>query len=411
MRQRTILTAILSLANCLSALGPATRGQGQELYVVPDDAETRWCSFENPRAEKGKGGAENQTAKGHAFEMVPPGHSRTLLDAKGAGIVQRIWITISERSPAALRSARVEMYWDDAAEPAVNVPIGDFFGLGLGRLLPLQNALFSDPEGRSFTSYIPMPYRKAARIVFINDSDVSMLLFYDVDFLRIKYLRPDAMYFHAYWSRNSKTALKKDFEILPEVKGRGRFLGSNLGMISDPKYGNTWWGEGEAKIYLDGDTALPTLNGTGSEDFVGSGWGLGTFAHMYQGSPVADEKLHQWAFYRYHIPDAVYFHRSCRVAMQVLGGAPVVEVKQLAANGVPFEAVTVANQEKGMIKLLEQNPVPKVSDLKDSDGFVVFYREIDYSATAYFYLDTPSHDLPALQDKAARIAGLPANYE
>jgi Protein of unknown function (DUF2961) len=275
---------------------------------------------------------------------------------------------------------------------------------------PLQNALFSDPEGRSFTSYIPMPFRKAARLVFINDSDVSMLLFYDVDFLRVKSLRPDAMYFHAYWSRNARTALKKDFEILPEVKGKGRFLGSNLGMISDPKYGNTWWGEGEAKIYLDGDSALPTLNGTGSEDFVGSGWGLGTFAHMYQGSPVADEQRHQWAFYRYHIPDAVYFQKSCRVAMQVLGGAPVAEVKQLAENGVPLEAVTVGN-EKGMTKLLEQNPVPKVTDLKDSDGFVVFYREIDYSATAYFYLDAPSHALPALPDKAARIAGLLARYE
>lgn len=410
MSPRTILILGFILAGCVSATCPAGRAQERELYVVPDGVETRWSSFENLRAEKGRGGPENQTAKGHAFEVLLPGQSRTLLDAKGAGIVQRIWITISERSPAALRSARVEMYWDDASEPAVNVPVGDFFGLGLGRLLPLQNALFSDPEGRSFTSYIPMPYRRAARIVFVNDSDFSMLLFYDVDFLRVKSLRSDAMYFHAYWSRNSKTALKKDFEILPEVRGKGRFLGSNLGMISDPKYGNTWWGEGEAKIYLDGDSALPTLNGTGSEDFVGSGWGLGTFAHMYQGSPVADENRHQWAFYRYHVPDAVYFQKSCRVAMQVLGGAPVADVKQLAANGVPFEAVTVGN-EQGMTKLLEQNPVPKLSDLKDNDGFVVFYREIDYSATAYFYLDAPSHDLPPLPDKAVRTAGLPPKYE
>jgi hypothetical protein len=410
MTRPGILLSSLFLTGFSFAICAAALAQERELYVVPDGVESRWSSFENPHAAKGKGGAENQTAKGHAFEVVLPGQSRTLLDEKGAGIVQRIWITISERSPAALRSARMEMYWDDASEPAVNVPVGDFFGLGLGRLLPLQNALFSDPEGRSFTSYIPMPYRKAARIVFINDSDVSMLLFYDVDFLRVKSLHPDAMYFHAYWSRNAKTALRKDFDILPEVKGKGRFLGSNLGMISDPKYLNTWWGEGEAKIYLDGDTTLPTLNGTGSEDFAGSGWGLGTFAHMYQGSPVADEQRHQWAFYRYHIPDAVYFHKSCRVAMQVLGGAPVAELKQLAANGVPFEAATVGN-EKGMIKLLEQNPVPKLSDLKDSDGFVVFYREIDYSATAYFYLDAPSHDLPPLPDKAARTAGLPAKYE
>ena len=326
---------------------------------------------------------------------MPPGQSRTLLDTKGAGIIQRIWLTISERTPAVLRSVRIEMYWDDAATPAVSAPIGDFFGLALGRLIPFQNALFSDPEGRSFTSYIPMPYRKAARIVFINDSDASMLLFYDVDFLRMNSLRPDAMYFHAFWSRNAKTDLGKDFEILPEVKGRGRYLGSNLGMISDPKYGDTWWGEGEAKIYLDGDSALPTLNGTGSEDFVGSGWGLGAFTHMYQGSPIADEKRHQWAFYRYHIPDAVYFQKSCRVAMQALGGASVPEVKQLVANAVPLTVVTVAN-DRGMTKVLEQNPVPKIADFQDTDGFAVFYREIDYSATAYFYLDSPTHDLPAL---------------
>jgi hypothetical protein len=407
MKLRSIL---LPACLCVLFIPASASAQAQELYTVPDGVETHWSSFENPHAVKGRGGAENQTAKGHAFEIVPPGQSRTLLDTKGAGIIQRIWLTISERTPAVLRSVRIEMYWDDADTPAVSAPIGDFFGLALGRLIPFQNALFSDPEGRSFTSYIPMPYRKAARIVFINDSDASMLLFYDVDFLRMDSLRPDAMYFHAFWSRNAKTDLGKDFEILPEVKGRGRYLGSNLGMISDPKYGDTWWGEGEAKIYLDGDTALPTLNGTGSEDFVGSGWGLGAFTHTYQGSPIADEKRHQWAFYRYHIPDAVYFQKSCRVAMQVLGGASVPEVKQLVANAVPLTVVTVAN-DRGITKLLEQNPVPKIADFQDTDGFAVFYREIDYSATAYFYLDSPTHDLPALPDKQARIAGLPAKYD
>jgi hypothetical protein len=394
------------------ACAPAICAQEQELYTVPADAETRWSSFENMNGAKGRGGAENQGAKGHAFEIVAPGQSRNLLDVKGAGIVQRIWLTISDRTPAVLRSARIEMYWDDAETPAVSVPIGDFFGVALGRLVPFQNALFSDPEGRSFTSYIPMPYRRAARIVFVNESDASLLLFYDVDFLRVRTLQPDAMYFHAYWNRNAKTEPGKDYDILPEVKGRGRYLGANLGMISDPKYGDTWWGEGEGKIYLDGDSALPTLNGTGSEDFVGSGWGLGAFVHQYQGSPIADEKRHQWAFYRYHVPDAVYFQKSCRVAMQVLGGASVSEAKELADRHVPIRVVTVSTETAGLTKLLEQNPVPKLADLRTSaDAFVVFEREIDYSATAYFYLNAPTHDLPALPDKQARIANLPAKYE
>jgi hypothetical protein len=87
-----------------------------------------------------------KTAKGHAFEFVAPSESRVLLDVKGAAVIQRIWITISGRTPAVLRSARIEMYWDDAAKPAVSAPLGDLFGLGLGRILPFQNALFSDPE-------------------------------------------------------------------------------------------------------------------------------------------------------------------------------------------------------------------------------------------------------------------------
>jgi hypothetical protein len=409
MKTNWILMQFVFLA---LACAPAICAQEQELYTVPADAETRWSSFENMNGAKGRGGAENQGAKGHAFEIVAPGQSRNLLDVKGAGIVQRIWLTISDRTPAVLRSARIEMYWDDAETPAVSVPIGDFFGLALGRLVPFQNALFSDPEGRSFTSYIPMPYRRAARIVFINESDSGLLLFYDVDFLRVRTLQPDAMYFHAYWNRNAKTEPGKDYDILPEVKGRGRYLGANLGMISDPKYGDTWWGEGEAKIYLDGDSALPTLNGTGSEDFVGSGWGLGAFIHQYQGSPIADEKRHQWAFYRYHVPDAVYFQKSCRVAMQVLGGASVSEAKELAGHRVPMRIVTVSTETAGLTKLLEQNPVPELADLKTSaDAFVVFEREIDYSATAYFYLNTPTHDLPALPDKQVRIAKLPAKYE
>jgi hypothetical protein len=64
-----------------------------------------------------------------------------------------------------------------------------------------------------------------------------------------------------------------DFQILPEVSGKGRFLGSNIGINANPAYKNYWWGEGEVKMYLDGDTDLPTLVGTGTEDYIGTAWG------------------------------------------------------------------------------------------------------------------------------------------
>ena len=72
----------------------------------------------------------NRGAKGRPAERLGAGEEVALLDVTGAGIVDRMWITISDRSPQMLRSLRIEMYWDGSDEPAVSVPFGDFFGVG-----------------------------------------------------------------------------------------------------------------------------------------------------------------------------------------------------------------------------------------------------------------------------------------
>src|SRR4029079_5990915 len=108
---------------------------------------------------------------------------------------------------------------------------------------------------------------------------------------------------HAHFRRENPTTLQQDYELLPLVRGKGRFLGVNVGVQADKeRYGTTWWGEGEVKVYLDGDTDLPTLCGTGTEDYIGTAWGQGRFAHLYQGCPVADGEAMAYCFYRYHIP-------------------------------------------------------------------------------------------------------------
>lgn len=376
---------------------------------MPEGIETRWSSFENPGAAKGKGGSENKNAKGHPSEMFKPGETKTLLNVSGAGVIQRMWMTISDRSPQTLRAIKIEMFWDGATTPAVSVPLGDFFGLAHGRKVAFQNALFSDPEGRSFTSYIPMPYKKSARIVLVNEGSVTVNLFYDVNFQQVKNHGTDVLYFHAYWNRIEKTELSKDFVILPSVKGKGRFLGTNMGIITDPLYEKSWWGEGEVKIYTDGDSDLPTLNGTGTEDYIGTGWGQGLFTHQYQGCLVADEPTRQWAFYRYHIPDPVYFNSNCKVAIQIMGGEMTDNVRRYARNGAPLIPVTVAG-EKEFIKLLELKPVPSLHDESFPKGWTNFYRSDDVSATAYFYLDSPVNGLPVIQPVTVRVNGLPAKY-
>ncbi len=384
--------------------------RAQELFRVPDNVSTRWASFENRNATKGGGGRENKGAKGHPAEMLAPGEHKILLDTKGAGIIQRIWLTIDNRSPAMLRSLRLEMYWDGDPKPAVAAPLGDFFGVGLGRKLAFQNALFSDPEGKSFNCNIPMPYRTAARIVLVNDGSKAEMLFYDIDFLQVASHASDVMYFHTFWSRDRKPELGKDYGILPGVRGKGRFLGVNMGLITDPLYEKSWWGEGEVKVYLDGDSDFPTLCGTGSEDYLGSGWGQGKVINQFQGCLVAGGKYRQWAFYRYHIPDPIYFSSDCKVTIQLMGGDMLPKVREMASKGARLIPVTIGS-DKGNVNLFEKNPVPRLDDKSLPEGWTNFYRSDDVSSTAYFYLDKTSSGLPSLASVAERTAGLPEKYD
>lgn len=292
-----------------------------ELYVVPEGVETRWASPENPGGERGKGATANGGRKGAAFFPLAAGESRTLAEVKaGSGVVRRLWMTLNDRSPKMLRGLKLEMYWDGAAVPAVSAPVGDFFGIGLGRIVPFQSALFSSPEGRSFNASVPMPFRHGMRIVLTNETDTPQpQVYYDVDYTLGDRLPAEALYFHAHFRRENPTTLQSDYEILPRVAGRGRYLGTNIGVIVNARYGTTWWGEGEVKIYLDGDRDLPTLAGTGTEDYIGTGYGQGAYSHLYQGAPIADQDKRRYAFYRLHVNDPVYFRKEVRVTIQQIG--------------------------------------------------------------------------------------------
>ena len=395
---------------CLMLLlsSSASLASDNDLARRRPDKETRWASFENLSAAKGQGGLENNGAKGHPFDSLGPGEMKPLLEVKGAGEIRRIWLTLDKRDPVTLRALRLEMYWDDARTPAVTVPLGDFFGAILGRPVVFENELFANPEGRSFNCYIPMPFRKSARITLTNDGTVTIPhLFYDVDFLLTPKPDPELLYFHATWRRERKTQLGQDFEILPKISGEGRFIGSHVGvMVNAENVG--WWGEGEVKMYLDGDTAQPTLVGTGTEDYIGTGWGQKTFANRYQGSLVSDGKTGQYSFYRYHIPDPVYFHRDLRVTIQQIGGNSTKDVSQLIKRKAAVKPITIDTDGK-MTKLLEGPKEQTLAEAQAADGsWTNFYRQDDWSATALFYLDTPENPLSALPDVTKQTEAMQA---
>ena len=397
------LQCIVILLCCCIATS-AQLPSNKNLFQFDSTLTPRWASFENPTAAKGKAAMENHGAKGHPSDEIKPGETKVLLNTKGSGIINRMWITIDDRSPEMLRSLKLEMFWDDASKPAVSVPFGDFFGMGLGKTATFHNALFGNPEGRSFICYIPMPFKTAARVQLTNESKKRLPhIFYDIDFQQTSAWSNDNLYFHAYWHRDTATELAKDFELLPHINGKGRFLGVNVGVIANPVYEGHWWGEGEVKIFLDGDTDYPTLAGTGTEDYIGTGWGQGEFFNDYAGSLYTNKNNDNgWTFYRYHIPDPVFFKTDCKVVLPEMGSNKKELVAALQAKGVPLIPATIDDQQ-GYPKPLYTPG--KITDLKDTslpDGYVMFYRSDDVSSTAYFYLDKPINSLPALQSLLIR---------
>jgi Protein of unknown function (DUF2961) len=375
----------------------------QALYDMPKGVESRVSTFENPKAQKGRGAMTNKGVKGNAFEWIQPGESKTLLDVEGQGTVQRIWMTINQ-NPVKLRSLRLQMFWDHATIPAVDVPMGDFFAHNLGQAKPFHSALFSSPEGRSFNCFIPMPFRKHARMVLINEGTENVRLFYEVDFLLHK-VQKSALYFHAYWNRHHAAEPGTDYVALPKIEGRGRFLGMSMGVLVDSVYGKTWWGEGELKMYLDGDAEYPTIAGTGIEDYIGTAWEVGVFSEAYQGCTVAQNAPTQVSFYRWHIPDAVYFNKDIKVTVQQLGGARRDALREVYRKNNNLKVTAIHSAGK-LIPFLEMPDPPELMDDDFPNGWVYFQRVDDYSSVCYFYLDKAAGNLPPLPDVQIRIKGL-----
>ena len=340
-------------------------------------SEPRWINFENPTGEKGKAAIENHGAKGHAFERFCDGEVKTLCNFQGSGFVRRIWITLSQRTPEILQGVTLKMYWDNSEAPQVDVPLGDFFCMGLGIMRPFENHFFSTAEGRSFSCFIPMPFRKSCRITLTNNSGILIKsLYYDIN-LTLEEVDEDDMYFYAKFNNIELNEIEKDATILPYTKGSGRFLGANISVFPNEEwYGDLWWGEGEVKIYIDGDDKYPTLAGTGAEDYVGSAWMLGEFCNDSNGCVSKDEN--RVSMYRFHINDPIFFHNDIRVGIQVMGGGRVEKVKKAIKSGYP--CVPVTDNENGEFRHIYKK---KIADLRSD---VQFFRCDKYRMVAYYYM-------------------------
>ena len=307
------------------------------------NAKTRSISPENFTGEKGKGGMARledkdkpnvanasyaardlgQGWKVNPFVRIQPGETFTMAEIEGPGAIQHIWMTPGGN----WRFSILRIYWDDETEPSVECPVGDFFGMGWCEYAPLTSLPVCVNPGSAFNCYWSMPFRKKCKITMenINDKD-PMPLYYQVDYTLTE-VPADAAYFHAQFRRSNPNSTS-DYTIVDNIKGKGQFVGVYLAWGVN---NNGWWGEGEIKFFIDGDSKFPTICGTGTEDyFCGSynfdrGGQYKEFCTPYSGlvqvvRPDGTYKSQQrFGLYRWHIMDPIRFEKDLKITIQDLG--------------------------------------------------------------------------------------------
>lgn len=310
---------------------------------------SRAITAENPTGEKGKGGmAASQlgiSRKGNpCIRDILPGDTITLADISGPGIIRHVWITVTNKTGEGdsfvLRDLVLRIYWDDEEEPSVESPLGDFFCCGFGRECLVNSYPIAVIPNRGFNSYFQMPFKKRARITLENQHvNTIPAFFFQIDYSLEPFLPENITYFHAKWRRQKLTTPKKDYIIIDNIKGKGHYIGTYIGLTTLERY---WWGEGEVKFYLDGDVDYPTICGTGTEDYFGGSWSFAkqengktveqTYSTAFLGYPYYskhDELIHNLyhnddcmpmrSFYRWHILDPICFEKDLKVTLQQIG--------------------------------------------------------------------------------------------
>ena len=296
-------------------------------------------SPENLTGEKGRGGAtplEEGTARLAARELgtgwkvnpcigIGAGETLTLADVRDEGEIRQIWLTPT----GVWRGQILRIYWDGEDIPAVECPLGDFFAQGLNEYAPVTALPICVNPGSAFNCYWTMPFRKGFRITLENRNAAPVNLYYQINYMR-KPVEEDALYFHAQFRRENPLPYMQDFTILDGIRGRGLYAGVYM---TWGVHNCGWWGEGEVKIYVDGDREFPSICYTGLEDYFCGSYDFENqktheyeeYTTAYAGLPqvIRPDRLYRsqmrFGMYRFHITDPVYFEQDIRLTTQALG--------------------------------------------------------------------------------------------
>lgn len=271
--------------------------------------------------------------------IIPSGNSMVLADIKGPGAITHIWMTQGNH----YRECLLKITWDNAAEPSILVPLGDFFCLGHGIVNSFQSLLFTAStvhnnqfnKGCALNCYVHMPFKERALVELVNQSTGDHRQYFYIDYETFDAPQPDTGYFHAEFRRTNpfggwghevlvntpeaniankgELAWDNNYVIL-EAKGRGHYIGCNLSVTN---FQGIWWGEGDDMIWVDGYKWPPDLHGTGSEDYLNQAWEMQPNAFLRNGSSIYESHTHGYqTSYVLHIENPVRFQQEIKVTIE-----------------------------------------------------------------------------------------------
>jgi hypothetical protein len=283
----------------------------------------------------------DKTGGNDDYLILQPGETITFAALEGIGCIKHIWVTLASEEQYFLRKLVLRIYWDGEEHPSVEVPIGDFFGMGHAQTKNFSSALFdmSPENGKAFNCWVPMPFGDGARFEVVNEGERFTRFYFYIDYEQYSSLDPRALRFHAFWNRQNPTNGVDDSKVsneyyqfggenlsdqnnylILEAEGSGHFIGCNVNIHNlrmTDKW--NWYGEGDDMFFIDGEPWPPSLHGTGTEDYFNTAWcpqqEVCTPYHgiILGGGPNWSGKI---SLYRYHVLDPIIFNKSIRFSIE-----------------------------------------------------------------------------------------------
>jgi hypothetical protein len=268
-----------------------------------------------------------------AQPTLGPGEKRQidLIEPPGTNsnraIVQLRCQVQAERLTEALRATLLTITFDGTKAPQVQTPLGDFFGTAPGANAMTTLPLRATGAGE-FTSHWIMPYASNARLELSNLGSQPVTVQTEVVHAP-KAWTVRSLHFHASWRFSSLPTRPYQDWTVAEIKGEGHYVGTMLS-VNNPVKG--WWGEGDGKVWVDGE-AFPSHWGTGTEDDFGCGWADRTlFSQPWHAQSRVDGHEHQGytSLFRCQMLDRIPFRKSFHYALEVRHGQPGNNVQYAA---------------------------------------------------------------------------------